>query len=829
MRKYIKKSLLEVIDTIKKANKLLLKYSEEEKTETMVDILTQEQEAAIQVGTELEKAGEMGAVHLLEEYCEDLFVISQEEDCHKRRGKIKALTAKIDFVYDMVAALSEEYDVVFMPYKASMWDCMETVWRAACDDSDCNVYVIPIPYYDRNEKGDFAQENYEGELFPEYVKITSYKEYNCAEKHPEIIYIHNPFDEYNIVTSVHPDFYCSKIKDYTDMLVYIPYFLIGDKLSESHSLLPAYLYADKIILANEQMIETIDKSISREKFIIAGSPKAERLIRMETNKDELAVPAGWKEKIQDRKVVFYNVSITGLLNDKDAMLDKMEEVFQIFENRPELILLYRPHPLAESTLSSMCLELLPRYKQLLERVKKMKNAIYDTTADVGVSVVFSDAYIGEPTSSVVEMFKVVQKPIFFLTKQQYYQPTTDEMMVENTSDVCRVGDDLWFVTHQLQMLCKYNLIQNRIDFVATVPEIKSWLDYADIICYQNKLVLSPWNASSVCVYDMITKSFRKDYFEDRNVMSYFSRAIPYRNYVFFTPLDYPAIVRYDIITGEFKYYDECIKELRAKLNRDDDVLFSWGVTSCDEEMYLTSARSNYVMIFNMENGDYTLCQVGEENNIYRGIVVDGDCCWMILQNKSALVRWDRKTGKVDYYDGYPKDFIAGNIPFKNIVNMGAMLYLIPFGANHICKFSKKNKTFEYAEFGMTYAETGYKSEFFEKNFGGRYYQFGKKIAENQIVVNALWDSSLLVLNVDSMTYSGCPIRFENRMEIEMRRNSRNVQGMYENENTPLNMFLEILGKDLLYANGRNKIGKSVFAEDSHVGENIHKEIKCSIL
>ncbi len=36
-------------------------------------------------------------------------------------------------------------EVVFMPYKASMWDCLESVWLAARDDESCNAVVVPIP------------------------------------------------------------------------------------------------------------------------------------------------------------------------------------------------------------------------------------------------------------------------------------------------------------------------------------------------------------------------------------------------------------------------------------------------------------------------------------------------------------------------------------------------------------------------------------------------------------------------------------------------------------------------------------------------------------
>ena len=49
---------------------------------------------------------------------------------------------------EALALIPEQRAVVFMPYKSSMWDCMESVWQAACEDSDCVPYVVPIPYLD---------------------------------------------------------------------------------------------------------------------------------------------------------------------------------------------------------------------------------------------------------------------------------------------------------------------------------------------------------------------------------------------------------------------------------------------------------------------------------------------------------------------------------------------------------------------------------------------------------------------------------------------------------------------------------------------------------
>ena len=85
-----------------------------------------------------------------------------------------------------------------------MWDSLESVWLAAKEDPDCDAYVVPIPYFDRMSDGSFGKMHYEGNLFPDYVDITDWRQYDIEKRYPDIIYFHNPYDGCNFVTSVHP-------------------------------------------------------------------------------------------------------------------------------------------------------------------------------------------------------------------------------------------------------------------------------------------------------------------------------------------------------------------------------------------------------------------------------------------------------------------------------------------------------------------------------------------------------------------------------------------------------------------------------------------------
>lgn len=105
----------------------------------------------------------------------------------------------------------DKIKIVFMPYKADMWTSLESIWYAAEADENYEVKVVPIPYYDIADMKNIHMK-YDGDRFPPYVRITSYKEYAMEEEHPEMIFIHNPYDECNNLTRVPAYYYSSNLK-----------------------------------------------------------------------------------------------------------------------------------------------------------------------------------------------------------------------------------------------------------------------------------------------------------------------------------------------------------------------------------------------------------------------------------------------------------------------------------------------------------------------------------------------------------------------------------------------------------------------------------------
>lgn len=440
MRKSQKKQAGEFIDLLSRAHGEIKKAIETQANNAALGLLEQCQEGAIKLGEMIEAAEgeECAAIPLLESYCEQVYQI-YEGMCQGVSVNANEVYGKLSQSWGQVADMVENHiqariEAVFLPYKASMWDSLESVWKAADQDPNCDAYVIPIPYYDKNPDGSFGKMHYEGGQYPSYVPITGYETFDFAAHHPDIMFIHNPYDEYNYVTSVHPFFYSKNLKKYTDKLVYIPYFVLGDldpdneegyKWMEHFCTTPAVMYADQVIVQSEDVRKIYIQVMTREtgertrpywekKILGLGSPKFDKVL--EAQKEEQDIPEEWARILQKpdgskKVVILYNTSVSALLNQGEKMLDKIYSVFRAFkEMQDDVALLWRPHPLIEATISSMRPQLWKKYKKMMEEYREQGWGIYDDSADLDRAIALCDGYYGDG-SSLVQLCQKAGKPV----------------------------------------------------------------------------------------------------------------------------------------------------------------------------------------------------------------------------------------------------------------------------------------------------------------------------------------------------------------------------------------------------------------------------------
>lgn len=514
------------------------------------------QQKAIDLGEYIEAdEGEGHAtVKTLEEFCEVLFQV--HEELQSERG-LSADSAKgrIDHSINLIEK-SAKSDIkierlwVFLPYKAAMWDSMESIWVAANADESCRALVMPIPYYDKNPDGSFAREHYEADLFPEGIPITKYDEFDFGQEHPDVIFFHNPYDKYNYVTSVHPFFYSEKLKTVTDCLVYVPYFATAGGMGEGQAYLPSYDNADFLVVQSKSIIDFY-KNVPREKFLPLGSPKFDAVIKKCQNPPE--APAEWKEKMEGRKVYFYNTSLSGMLDNPKAFMEKMVYVFNTFRDRKDACLIWRPHPLFESTLESMEPGFLPIYHDIRDRYIREGWGIYDTTPSIENTIALSDVYIGDSGTSVTSLFGVAGKPMFILNNSLNELPEEDDWKASFYQGHMVTFDG---ERHNKYFVSPYNELyvspndDMHFEFFCRLSDYSSGGYYQRAIEYKDNIYVVPYVAQDILIIDK-KKNIRRIELEKRVARgAAFSGFYIEKNYIYLCPDRYGSMIRLNMDNNE---------------------------------------------------------------------------------------------------------------------------------------------------------------------------------------------------------------------------------------------------------------------------------------
>ncbi|MFE4712059.1 hypothetical protein ACFRAM_14410 [Paenibacillus sp. NPDC056722] len=333
---------------------------------------------------------------------------------------------------EQIVALREDFDreiqvklnVVFLPYKASMWDSLATVYEAAVKDENCVATVVPIPYYKLSQEEVIP--TYEGELFPNDIPITHFNDYILEEQQPDIIFVHNIYDEYNTITRVHEHFFTSNLKQYTDMLVYVPYHISSfiAPNEETHSLaydLPTVENVDKIILVGEYLKEAaIRNGVPPEKLLVLGSPKLDAIVN--AMKKETPTPIEWGKNLENKTVYLINTGCMFFSGVPFEALERLVDFLSIPKIDERSVVIWRPHPLTKISIMKYAPYLLDYYVNLTEKFIKAKDPLYsrvifDETEDYIPSLKAADVLISSD-GSLLRSYVLTGKKVLFWDEKE---------------------------------------------------------------------------------------------------------------------------------------------------------------------------------------------------------------------------------------------------------------------------------------------------------------------------------------------------------------------------------------------------------------------------
>lgn len=319
----------------------------------------------------------------------------------------------------MAKPTGRRFSVVFVTYSASMSDALETIYREMKKNPQADVYWMPVPYYELHPDGSLGETRFDGpDMYPDWVECTDWRTFDLAKRRPDVIFTFNPYDGNNRVTRVHQNFYCERLKKHTKLLVYVPYFVVVDDLSEHFCLQAGSAYADLVVLQSPRIRDLYRTAFAKEygnrfgdvneKFVALGSPKFDKVLEAERSLDD--VPPELIAEIGERKVVLLNTTLSGLYAGNQDWVRKLLSAMIAFSGRDDVFVWWRPHPLTDATLRSMRPALREVYAEVQTVFERHVKGLYDDTPDVHRAIAWSDAYYGD-WSSLIAMYMATGKPM----------------------------------------------------------------------------------------------------------------------------------------------------------------------------------------------------------------------------------------------------------------------------------------------------------------------------------------------------------------------------------------------------------------------------------
>lgn len=413
MKYLTKKRMKDVILVLRRGLELINNSKEKE---AVMELLMQMQDAAIQTGTFVEKdSGTEDIVACFEYFCEELYHIYKAVE---NRDGIREHSDKAAEELSKILALSNEheteYKVVFLPYKMSMWDSMESIYMAMKEQNQFICQIVPVPYFNKDKNNTKTELIYEGDSFRRKYNILDYREYCFDTECPDIIFIHNPYDNCNRVTEVKEEYFSNHLKSTGAILVYVCYYIAGYtyRLENMGGLrTPGAFHADYIVVQNENLKKAfLFWGINEKKLLVTGSPKIDYVHNILKQAEKC--PEEWKELLHNKTVFLLNSGIHTFLNNKN-WINEIEKIIYAVIEKDGCGLIWRPHPLLRNTIISMRPETQEQFDTLLYTVQHADSAVLDYNEEYKNAFLYSDAMISD-YSSLVLLYTYTGKPVYLL-------------------------------------------------------------------------------------------------------------------------------------------------------------------------------------------------------------------------------------------------------------------------------------------------------------------------------------------------------------------------------------------------------------------------------
>ncbi|WP_051608645.1 CDP-glycerol glycerophosphotransferase family protein [Selenomonas sp. FC4001] len=626
--------------------------------------------------------------------------LSQINNLHNEKNLENDVIASLcieltDFLIKKLQTEKEvKKEVYFLPYKLDMWDSLESIWQVLNEDEHFNAYVMPIPWAERNIDTSAKEWHFELQDFSKCVPVVDYRNVDLAAVRPDVIFIHNPYDGENIATSVDMHFYSDKLKECTDTLIYVPYFVVGDSINPDKCQAPAIRYADYVIVQDENIKKQYEENYlwgdPKGKFLPFGSPKFDKVLS--TSRQDYTLPADWEQKIKGKKVILYNTSINDMMQFDEYYIDKLKSVFVYFKDRDNVVLWWRPHPLLKISINTVRPELYTKFCDLEKQYKEQSWGIFDDTSDMNRAIAYSDAYYGD-RSSLVWLYKMTKKPVML---QNYRKVDISfDLFLDSYFLTTDGKSNSWFTQriNGWQVLCQMDNHSGKTSIIDIIPNSYSErYAYGALAFFDGKIIIVPRQENvPVLIFNLHTREFLADPtilvgLKKTDICFFLEYALENENSIFFISPRLDMILQFEKNKNKFKVI---YLEIRG-------YIVEWG---CIKSNIIALACGNDLGIIDINTWSIRWDKLPGDRRIYTMDFVD-QMIWIVCSKGNQILCYDIHRRVYSH-------FLLENISMKERMFYGIMqcrnsIIFLPGQVNvlGICSKKQARKRMLYHKIGM---------------------------------------------------------------------------------------------------------------------------------
>ncbi len=158
-----------------------------------------------------------------------------------------------------------------------------------------------------------------------------------------------------------------------------------------------------------------------------------------------------------------------------------------------------------------------------------------------------------------------------------------------------------------------------------------------IVHWKNKLIIVPYNASNIYIYNLQTGEISDVGFSNWTEYGYmYVEAFAYDDKIIMIGAFAKNIIELDLTNRKITVRNSCFEEFETP----KDMFCRSGYVVKDDNLYVALAVSNMVLKLNLKTWNHSVINVGNDNNRFSGIAYDGNQFWLASRRGKDIFIWD---------------------------------------------------------------------------------------------------------------------------------------------------------------------------------------------